>query len=96
MAQEITTVVAKTNDLLFDPPAKALEVAASSLQANTKLLQDVIELGTASLQAGRRYVEAFQQASTSGSDALIELGLASSKAALKWVESVQTTLRPRA
>ncbi len=95
MAQEITTLVAKTNELLFDPLAKALDVADSSLQANTRLLQDVIELGRANLQAGRRYVETFQQLSTNGNGALVEFGLAGSKAALKWVESVQATFQPR-
>lgn len=95
MAQEITVaaVSAKANEMLFDPVAKALEVASSTVQVNTKLLQDVVELGKANLQAGRKYVETIQQASWDGGYALLELSASTTRAALQWTESLQASLR---
>lgn len=95
MAQEMTVaaVSAKANEMIFDPAAKALEIASNTVQVNTKLLQDAVELGKANLQAGRKYIESVQQASLDGGYALLELSTSTTRAALQWTESLQASLR---
>lgn len=95
MAQEMTLMEIGTrmSGLMFDPMARTMEIMSASAQVNNKLLQDVLDVGTASIAAGRRFLETIPRNSIETADAVIELGRVNAQSLIKMAESLQASLR---
>lgn len=95
MAQEMSLqeLGSRMTALAFDPMSRTLDLTIASLQLNARVLQAAIESMTASLEAGRKFLETLQRSSASAMDAWTELGTASMRAWAKLVEGVQPTWR---
>ncbi|MFN3477542.1 MAG: hypothetical protein ACK4Z6_08365 [Candidatus Methylomirabilales bacterium] len=95
MAQEMTLMEIGTrmSGLVFDPMARTMEIMSASAQVNNKLLQDALDVGAASIAAGRKLLETIQRNSLEAADAVLELGRVNAQGLIKMAESFQASLR---
>lgn len=95
MAQEMTLMEIGTrmSGLMFDPMARTMEIMSASAQVNNKLLQDALDVGAASIAAGRKLLETIQRSSLETADAVLELGRVNAQGLIKMAESLQASLR---